>query len=92
MSAVLPMLTNFFRRIWTVKYLQSKNQSRSKILEQMKGHPYAYQDVFNSIGNFGEQRLVTILKMLEDSELELKTSIKKELSILTMVCYHICKN
>jgi len=92
MSAVLPMLTNFFRRIWTVKYLVSKNQSQSKILEQLKGHPYAYHDVFSSVGNFSEQRLLTIFEMLEESDLALKTSIKKELSILTMVCYHICKN
>ena len=92
MSAVLPILTNFFRRIWAVKYLVSKNQSQAKILEQLKGHPYAYHDVFNSIANFTEQRLLTIFKMLEDSDLALKTSMKKELSILTMVCYHICKN
>ncbi len=92
LSAILPMLGNFFRRIWVVKYLNRKNQSQKKILEQLNGHPYAYNDIFASIGNFNDQQIELILKMLEESELLLKTSMKKELSILTMVCYHICKN
>ncbi len=92
LSAILPMLTNFFRRIWLVKYLSLKNQSQTKILEQVKGHPYAYNDIFASIGNFTEGQILMILKMFEESEIALKTSMKKELSILTLVCYHICKN
>jgi len=92
LSAILPMVVNFFRRIWVVKYLSSKNQSQQKILEQLNGHPYAYSDIFANIGNFTERHILKILRTLEQSEVDLKTSTKKELSILTLVCYHICKN
>jgi len=92
LSAILPMLGNFFRRIWVVKYLTRKNQNQKQILKQLNGHPYAYNDIFASIGNFSDRQIEMILRMLEESELLLKTSMKKELSILSMVCYHICKN
>jgi DNA polymerase-3 subunit delta len=92
LSAILPMIVNFFRRIWVVKYLLSKNLNRNKILQELNGHPYAFNDIFASVGNFSERQIMAIMKTLEESELALKTSMKKELSILTMVCYHICKN
>ena len=92
LAAILPMIVNFFRRIWVVKFLSKKGHNRKKILGQLNGHPYAYNDIFNSIGNFSENEILTILKTLEEGEIDLKTSLKKDLSILTMVCYHICKN
>ena len=91
LAAILPMLYYFFRRMWLVKQLQSQNFNKNKILDLLKGNPYIYTDIFTSVGSFTEEHLENIIYILEYAELQLKTSQRTSQSIITMLCYNVCK-
>jgi len=90
MAAILPMLFYFFRRMWTVKQLLLKNYSKNKILDLLKGNQYLYSDIFATVNNFTDEQLENIIGILEESELQLKTSQRTSHSIITMLCFNIC--
>jgi DNA polymerase-3 subunit delta len=90
--AILPMVFIFFRRIWVVKHLKAQKYTQDQILKKLGGSKFAYSDVFASAGNFSNQQLISIMELLEEAEVQLKTSQKPSHSILTMLCYHICQN
>jgi DNA polymerase-3 subunit delta len=92
LAAVLPMLFHFFRRMWVVKQLQVKKYSKNKILQLVKGNPYLYSDIFLTASNFSKERLEYIIESIETAEIQLKTSQRDSSSILTMLCYNICKS
>jgi len=92
LAAILPMLFIFFRRLWVVKHLMAKRYSQNQILQKLSGSRYAYFDIFNSVENFSYQQIIMIMEKLEEAELQLKTSLKTNDSILTMLCFYICKN
>ena len=90
LAAILPMLFIFFRRLWVVKYLITKDYTQNQILQKLSGSKYAYLDIFSSIENFSYQHLMVIMDKLEEAEMQLKTSQKSNDSILTMLCFYIC--
>jgi DNA polymerase-3 subunit delta len=92
LAAILPMLFIFFRRLWVVKQLKSKNLTQNQILQKLSGSKYAYSDIFASIDNFSYQHLIMIIEKLEESEIYLKTSQKTSDSILILLCYFICQD
>ena len=64
MSMILPVLFNFFRKIWVVKQLRSKNYNQSQIVNQLGGNAYIYQDVFTAVNNFSIQQILSIIEKL----------------------------
>jgi DNA polymerase-3 subunit delta len=90
MAAIIPMLFIFFRRIWVVKHLQSQNYSQAQILSKLGGSKFAYQDIFVSAKKFSNHELINIFRLLQRSDIELKSSQKIHRSILTMICYSVC--
>ena len=90
MAAMLPMVFNFFRRMWIVKQLAAKNKTRPQILSEVGGNEYAYRDIFASYNQFSFGHLELIFVKLLEAETFLKSSQKSEPSILTLLIYYIC--
>jgi DNA polymerase-3 subunit delta len=92
LAGILPMLYGFFRKIWMVKSLRSKNLNTTQILQQLDGKMYFYKDVFVAEQKFTIEQVQNVMERLLEAEVQLKTSPKPADSILTMLCYHICQN
>lgn len=90
LAAILPMIINFFRKMWVVKQLAGKNYSRSKILNEVGATEYAYRNIFAHYDNFSFNHIELIFHQLLNSEIQLKTSQKSPESIITILCYIIC--
>ena len=85
------MIFLFFKRMWIVKEMINLGMGQKKILAELKGNAYYYKDIFSSHKIFSSQQFIVIFRQLEQAELLLKTSQKREESILTMIIYNICK-
>jgi len=90
-NSILPMIFLFFRRMWLVNDLLNRGMNRQKILAELGGSSFYYKDIFNSVNNFSKAKLISIIEHLEQADIQLKTSQKKDASILTMLIYNICK-
>jgi len=91
LTAILPNLFTFFRRIWIVKQLRAKNLNNRQILSEVKGNQFGYIDVFSSIENFSYKKIFSIIQTLEKTEVQLKTTQRSSESLFTILCYSICK-
>jgi len=91
LASIFPMIFLFFKRMWIVKEMINMGMGQNKILSELKGNAYYYKDIFNSHKIFSASQFRIIFKHLEEAELLLKTSQKREESILTMIIYNICK-
>jgi len=92
LAGIIPMLFIFFRRIWVVKHLRAQNYSQSQILEKLSGSRYVFKDVFENANKFSHDHLLQIFEKLQQADIELKSSQKSPGSILTMLCYFICRD
>jgi len=92
LAGILPMLFGFYRKIWMVKTLRSKKLRNQEILQQLDGTAYAYQDIFLAEEEFTLEQIGFIMEKILDAEVQLKSSQRKNDSILTMLCYYICHN
>jgi DNA polymerase III subunit delta len=90
LAGILPMLSGFFRKIWLVRSLRSKNLKTGDILQQLGGTTYSYQDVLVAAERFTALQIQASLEEILQAEIQLKTSQKSHDSILTMLCYNIC--
>jgi DNA polymerase-3 subunit delta len=90
LAGIIPVLFIFFRRMWVVKELQSKNYGQRDILNMLSGNPYAYREIFNHSQDFDRQHIELIFGKFLEAEVQLKTSQKSPESILTILCYFIC--
>jgi DNA polymerase-3 subunit delta len=90
LAAILPMIFNFFRKIWVIKQLSDRKHSKSQILSLLKTAEFAYRDAFGSYAAFSYPHLELIFEKLLESEIQLKTTQKSPESILTILCYYIC--
>lgn len=91
LASIFPMIFLFFKRMWIVKEMINLGMGQKKILAELKGNAYYYKDIFSSHKIFSSQQFIVIFRQLEQAELLLKTSQKREESILTMIIYNICK-
>jgi len=92
LAGILPMLFGFYRKIWMVKILRSKKLRNQEILQQLDGTAYAYRDIFLAEEEFTLEQIGFIMEKILDAEVQLKSSQRKNDSILTMLCYYICHN
>ena len=90
LTSIFPMIYLFFKRMWVVKELSNTGLKQKQILSELGGNAYYYKDIFNSLKNFSTPQFTSIFKHLEQSEILLKTSQKRDESILTMIIYNIC--
>jgi len=90
LAAILPIIFNFFKRIWIVKQLIEKNHSQKQILDLLGGSSYFYRDIFTAQNNFDYRHLEIVFNKLLEAEIQLKTSQKSPESILTILSYFIC--
>jgi DNA polymerase-3 subunit delta len=91
LASIFPMVFLFFKRMWVVKEMLNSGMGQKQIVSELGGSSYYYKDIFNSHKNFSGAQLRTIFKNLEQSDILLKTSQKRDESILTMIIYNICK-
>lgn len=91
LASMLPMIYLFFKRMWIVKEMLNLGKAQKQILSELGGNAFYYRDIFKFHKNFSPSNFSTIFRNLEQSEILLKTSQKREDSILTMIIYNICK-
>jgi len=91
LAAIFPMIFLFFKRMWVVKEMLTLGKGQKQIVSELGGSSYYYKDIFNSHKKFSGTQLKNIFKNLEQSDILLKTSQKRDESILTMIIYNICK-
>ncbi len=91
LAAVLPILFTFFRRMWLVKELQNRGFNQKKILNELGGKQFVYKDIFATVSNFSVEHIKATIEKIEQCEFQLKTSQQQMESILTLLCYFICK-
>jgi DNA polymerase III subunit delta len=91
LASIFPMVFLFFKRMWVVKEMLKTGMGQKQIVSELGGSPYYYKDIFNSHKKFSTVQLKNIFINLEQSDILLKTSQKRDESILTMIIYNICK-
>jgi DNA polymerase-3 subunit delta len=91
LASIFPMIFLFFNRMWIVQEMIHMGKAQNQILSELKGNAYYYKDIFNYHKNFSSQEFTYIFRLLEQSEILLKTSQKSDESNLIMIIYNICK-
>ncbi|MGD9900004.1 MAG: DNA polymerase III subunit delta [Calditrichaceae bacterium] len=90
-NAIVGFLFGFFKRAVIVASLRKLGKSRVQITAEMKLPEYQLKDPFESMVHFSESQIDSIIGILHEMDLAIKSSSIKPDAAIQMLCYKICR-
>ncbi len=86
---ILAVIANQFRLIYQTKELSRKGYGQQQIASFLKVHPFRVKLALRQTGNFSDEQLSSIIMMLADSDLQMKTSGMSKKLIVEMFLFRL---
>ncbi len=90
-NMICAFLFGFFRRALIAASLRKMGKSRSQILTEMNKNEFQLKDAFDSLTHFSEPQIDSIIGLLHEMDMALKSSPLKDEAAMQMLCYKICR-
>lgn len=86
---ILSVITGQFRLIYQVKELSRKGYGQQQIAGSLKIHPFRVKLAAGQAGSFSDEELMRIIKLLADTDYQMKTGGMRKEMLIEMILFQI---
>ena len=88
---LISVLFAFYRKLLLAAYLRRKGLTPVRLREQMRMSEFQYRGIAAGLSKSNFKQIKNVISLLQNVDMQAKSSGISELSLLQMLCYKICR-
>ncbi len=88
---LIPVLFAFYRKLLLAAHLRQKGLTPVQVREQMHMSEFQYRGITAGLNKTDFKQIKSVIRLLQNVDIQAKSSSISELTMLQMLCYKICR-